>query len=41
MSQRIVDLVKARFPQGVLSTHDFRGDDTVVVRRQDYPAIVR
>ena len=41
MSQRIVDLVKARFPQGVLSTHDFRGDDTVVVRREDYLEIVR
>ena len=41
MSQRIVDLVKARYPQGVLETHNFRGDDTIVVRREDYLEIAR
>lgn len=41
MSQRIVDLVRARFPQAILETHAFRGDDTIVVRREDYLEVVR
>ena len=41
MSQRVVDLVKTRFGEAVLSSSDFRGDDTVVVRREDYFDVVR
>jgi NADH-quinone oxidoreductase subunit C len=41
MSQRVVELARMRFPQAVLSASAFRGDETIVVRREDYLEVVR
>jgi NADH-quinone oxidoreductase subunit C len=40
MSKRVVDLVRAKFGDGVISSHDFRGDDTVVVKRDVYREVI-
>lgn len=34
MSQAVVDAIVARFEDAVVSTHSWRGDDTVVVKRE-------
>ncbi len=34
MTSYLLDEIKAKFPQDVLETHSFRGDETVVVRRE-------
>lgn len=41
MSRGVIDLVQTRFGDAVLSAHDFRGDDTIVVRRDAYLEIMR
>ncbi|MFO0750405.1 MAG: NADH-quinone oxidoreductase subunit C [Myxococcota bacterium] len=41
MSQAIVDAVKARFPDAVVSTHAWRGDDTIVVRKEHLVEVCR
>lgn len=35
MAKLVVDAVKARFEEAVVSDHAFRGDETIVVRRDD------
>ncbi len=35
----LTDAVKERFPEDVLGTHAFRGDDTVVIRKEALPAV--
>lgn len=34
MSQKAVEAIQARFPDAVVSTHAYRGDDTVVLKRE-------
>ena len=34
MAQHVVEAIKARFPDAVVSDHAFRGDETVVVKRE-------
>ena len=34
MSQVVVDAIKARFPDAVVSDHAYRGDETVVLKRE-------
>ena len=34
MNSYLLDEIKAKFPQDVLETHSFRGDDTAVLRRE-------
>ena len=34
MSQAVVEAIRGRFPEAVVSTHSWRGDDTVVVKRE-------
>ncbi|MGM0578012.1 MAG: NADH-quinone oxidoreductase subunit C [Myxococcota bacterium] len=41
MSQAVVDAIKARFPDAVVSDHAWRGDDTVVVKRERLVEICR
>ncbi len=41
MSKAVVDLVKTRFPDAVLSSHDYRGDETIVVPRERLLEVVR
>jgi len=41
MSKQVLDRLCQRFPEAVLETHGFRGDETAVVRREEIGAIVR
>src|SRR5262245_15898787 len=34
MAQHVVEAVKARFPEAVVSDHAWRGDETIVVKRE-------
>lgn len=35
----LLETLKNKFPAAVLETHAFRGDETAVVRREDYAAV--
>lgn len=39
MSSKVVQAVQQKFGEAVIATHDFRGDDTLVVRREALRAI--
>ena len=41
MSDAIVQAVKARFPEAVVSHHAWRGDETLVIRREHLVAVCR
>ena len=41
MSQAVVAAVKARFPEAVVSDHAWRGDDTLVLRKEHLVAVAR
>jgi len=41
MSKAVVELVRTRFPDAVLESHDFRGDDTIVVPRDRLLEVIR
>ena len=41
MSRAALDRVVARFPEAVLETHDFRGDETAIVRRATTKDVLR
>ncbi|MCB9729078.1 MAG: NADH-quinone oxidoreductase subunit C [Deltaproteobacteria bacterium] len=41
MSQAVVQAIIARFPDAVVSSHDWRGDDTVVLRREHLLEVAR
>ena len=41
MSQAVVEAIKARFPDAVTSSHAWRGDDTVVLRRERLVEVCR
>jgi NADH-quinone oxidoreductase subunit C len=41
MSQVALAKLKEAFPQAVLSTHSYRGDDTAVIAREDIKAVCR
>jgi len=41
MSQSVVDAIQARFPDAVVSTHAWRGDDTVVVKKAQLVEVCR
>src|SRR5205823_13862684 len=35
MSQALIDLVREKFPEAVVSSHSHRGDDVVTVKREN------
>ncbi|MBL8786762.1 MAG: NADH-quinone oxidoreductase subunit C, partial [Deltaproteobacteria bacterium] len=41
MAQKVIDAVKARFPEAVVSDHAFRGDETLVLRRDNLVEVAR
>ena len=41
MSQALIELVRERFPAAVVSAHSHRGDEVVVLRREDLVSVVR
>ncbi len=41
MSQAALQAIIARFPKAVVSSHDWRGDDTVVLRRERLVEVAR
>jgi NADH-quinone oxidoreductase subunit C len=41
MSQMVVDAIQKRLPDAVVSTHAWRGDDTVVLRREKLVEVCR
>ncbi len=41
MSKAVVEQIQRQFPEAVLETHDYRGDDTVVITREAIVAICR
>jgi NADH-quinone oxidoreductase subunit C len=41
MSQAVVEALKARFPEAVVATHAYRGDETVVLRREGLLEVCR
>ncbi|HBA59926.1 MAG TPA: NADH-quinone oxidoreductase subunit C [Elusimicrobia bacterium] len=38
MSSYLIETLKTRFPAAVLETHDFRGDETVLIKKEALPA---
>lgn len=38
MNSYLIDSLRSKFPDDVLAAHDFRGDETVTVRREALPA---
>ncbi len=41
MSQAVIEAVEARFPDAVVSTHAWRGDETLVLRREHLVDVCR
>ena len=41
MSQAVVDTIRAGFPDAVVATHAWRGDDTIVIHREHLVDICR
>ncbi len=41
MSQAVVEALQARFPEAIVSTHAWRGDETVVVRKEHLVEVCR
>jgi NADH-quinone oxidoreductase subunit C len=41
MSQEILDRLKNRFPDDVLETHNFRGDETALIKREKLLEVMR
>ncbi len=41
MSQAVVEAIKARFPDAVVATHAWRGDDTVILKRESLVDVCR
>ena len=41
MSQALVDLVREKFPEAVTGSHSHRGDEVVIVRREDLVEVIR
>src|SRR5438105_13405187 len=40
MSQALIDLVREKFPEAVVSSHTHRGDDVVTVRRENLVEVI-
>lgn len=41
MSEMVVQKIKEKFPNSVLDTHSFRGDDTVIIKKEDIQDVCR
>lgn len=41
MSEIVVQKLKEKFPDSVLDTHSFRGDDTVILKKEDIQDVCR
>jgi NADH-quinone oxidoreductase subunit C len=41
MSRKVLDALTDRFPDAIVSTHDWRGDETAIVRRERLVEIAR
>src|SRR5213082_1360661 len=40
MSQALIDLVREKFPEAVVSSHSHRGDEVVTVRRENLVEVI-
>ena len=40
MSQALIDLVREKFPEAVVSSHSHRGDDVVTVKRENLVEVI-